>query len=173
MRQAGVFLSKIAFIMVLAGNLSCAPEPPAQHAADAISAEPTLAYEPLHDPLNNSSWVLITLRGNRPVEGSILTIKFSEGRWDGMTGCNHIYGGDPFTTPYEITEDGELRIPGFMITLLPCVDAAGASPEKTQQEETYTAALLSVASYRLGENQLELQDHNGETILVFVREETP
>lgn len=124
---------------------------------------------PAKDPLAGTSWVLASLQGQPPLEGTRITLEFSGGFIRGSAGCNQydrlVIGDDVAGAMYKATEDGSLKIPKLVSTALACLAPEGVM----DQEKAYLQALRSVVAFRLVENQLELQDAAGETVLVFTR----
>jgi len=129
------------------------------------AASPT----PARDPLNGTRWVLSSLHGEPPLEGTRITLEFSGGFIRGFAGCNKydraVIGDDFAGAMYKATEDGSLTVPALAHTLLACLTPEGAN----DQEKAYLKALHSAVAFRLVENRLELQNATGETILVFAR----
>ena len=130
-----------------------------------VAASPTSAK----DPLNGTRWVLLSLYGQPPLEGTRITLEFSGGFIRGFAGCNKydraVIGDDFAGAMHKATEDGSLMVPVLAHTLLACLTPEGGN----DQEKTYLKALHSAVAFRLVENHLELQDAAGETILVFTR----
>jgi heat shock protein HslJ len=121
-------------------------------AACAGAAEPTPAVL----ELEGTRWVLDTLNGSPPVEGSEITLEFQDGNAAGSAGCNS-YGGS-FTT-----DGGQLSIPEIVRTEMACLEPEGVM----EQEDAYLAALQSAAAYRLVDGRLQIENAAGEAVLVF------
>jgi heat shock protein HslJ len=124
---------------------------------------------PARDPLNNTRWVLLTLHGEPPLEGTRITLEFVGGFISGFAGCNEYdsrqqIGDGEIRGKYKATEDGSLDTPGVTHTLL-----ASLTPEVNDQERAYLKTLADATSFRLVGNRLELQDATGQTTLVFTR----
>jgi heat shock protein HslJ len=129
----------------------------------------TATAVPARDPLNGTRWVLLSLHGEPPLEGTRITLEFSGGFIRGFAGCNkydskQVIGDAEIRGKYKATEDGSLDTPGVTRTLL-----ASLTPEVNDQENAYLKALAEAVAFRLVENRLELQDATGETTLVFTR----
>ena len=109
--------------------------------------------EPVPD-LNDTVWIVNTLNGQRPLEGSELTLGLFNGQVIGSAGCNR------FSGHYETSGDsmafGELATTG-----VPCPQVL------LDQQNTYVEALESVTSFQAGNEQLSLLDEKGETILSY------
>ena len=121
------------------------------------------------DPLEGTTWVLLTLRGERLLEGTRIILEFSGGFIRGFAGCNEygraVIGDDVAGAKYKAGEDGSLTVPRLSITALDCPTPEGV----VDQEKAYLGALRSAAAYRLVDDRLEIQDAAGETILVYAR----
>lgn len=135
-------------------------------------ATPSLApsVTPAPDPLAGTRWVLLSLNGQPPLEGSPVTLAFSGGFIRGSTGCNKVdrvvIGDDAAAAMYKATEDGSLTIPGLMVTQVECPPIIGMA----DQEKAYLDALRSVVAYRLVTDLLELRNAAGEPVLTFARQ---
>jgi heat shock protein HslJ len=111
--------------------------------------------------LKDTEWLLTSLLGNSPLEGSRITHNLGEEGFEGYAGCNN-YGGE-----YEAADEGILVTSDIFLTAVGC-----SSPEGImEQEMAYVQALGSSATYRLTNDRLEIADTSGETILVFTGRE--
>jgi len=115
--------------------------------------------------LTGTKWVLTSLRGQPLLPDTTISLEFGEAWYSGYTGCNN-YGGGPDSGKYTATDEGTLKIIGMAVTVQLCPTPAGVM----EQEQMYVAAFASIATYRLNEDCLELQDATGETILVYARQ---
>jgi len=115
--------------------------------------------------LTGTKWVLTSLRGQPLLPDTTISLEFGEAWYSGYTGCNN-YGGGPDSGKYTATDEGTLKIIGMAVTVQLCPTPAGVM----EQEQMYVAAFASIATYRLNEDCLELQDAPGETILVYARQ---
>jgi len=84
-----------------------------------------------------------------------VTINFAEGEVNGTAGCNNYFG------PYEV-DGNSLTIGPLGSTMMMCIQDDTAT-----QETAFLANLGNVASYDIVNNQLQLIDADGNTILVF------
>jgi len=109
--------------------------------------------------LEDGKWVLTSLNGFAPLDGTQISLEFSIGQVSGNAGCNH-YGGS-----YQIQNDA-LSIKELYNTEMACQDVRGVM----DQERTYLD-LLSIANHLVlqGENLTLFND--SQTILVFTRQE--
>jgi heat shock protein HslJ len=122
------------------------------------------SISPVEAPdLVGTEWVLTSLNGEGLIEGSEITLFFEETVLGGSMTCNG-YGGGPDSGKYVATDDGTLDIlRPLAVTAQLC-----SSPEGVmEQEAAYIEALLSAATYRVMVDRLEINDADGETILVF------
>ena len=115
--------------------------------------------------LEDTQWVLTSLRSNSLLEETEITLKFENKTLSGSAGCNG-YGGGPDSGSYSATKSGTLEIPVVAITEMWCM-----SPEGVMEQETaYVTALTSAATYVVEGDRLEIQDADGTTILVYARQ---
>lgn len=103
-------------------------------------------------------WVLTTMNGSQPLEGSTVTISFTDGNIGGKAGCNS-YGGK-----YKTGQDGLLELEEVFSTEMACLEPEGIM----QQETTYLETLIQAASFEASADQLTIKNVADETILVFV-----
>jgi heat shock protein HslJ len=122
------------------------------------------SISPVEAPdLAGTEWALTSLNGEGLIESTEITLYFEETFLGGSMTCNG-YGGGPDSGKYVARDDGTLDIlRPLAVTAQLC-----SSPEGImEQEEAYIEALLSAATYRVIVNRLEIDDADGETILVF------
>ncbi|MGE0501299.1 MAG: META domain-containing protein [Rhizobiaceae bacterium] len=108
-------------------------------------------------PLTGTDWLLHSLAGRPPVDGSEISLAFDdEGRLSGFSGCNWYFGEATFGDAGRIsiiaggdTYAGEM-VPGAM-----------------QQETEYLEALSQISSYRISQRRLVLDDASGGELLLF------
>ena len=116
-----------------------------------------VVFEPVpNDPLDGTSWVLVSLEGEDPLGGISITASFDAGSLHGSSGCNN-YGAS-----YEIDGD-RIEVREIESTLMACIDPRGAS----DQEQKFIALLGSSQSYQIADGQLRLLRSNRE-LLSFV-----
>lgn len=115
--------------------------------------------------LPGTKWVLTSLRGQPLLPDTTISLEFGEAWYSGYTGCNN-YGGGPDSGKYTTTDEGILEILGMAVTVQACPEPEGVM----EQEQAYIAAFASIATYRLNEDRLELQDATGETVLIYARQ---
>jgi heat shock protein HslJ len=113
--------------------------------------------------LAGTEWALTSLNGEGLIEGTEITLFFEETFLGGSMTCNG-YGSGPDSGKYVARDDSTLDIlQPLAVTVQLC-----SSPEGImEQEAAYIEALLSAATYRVIVDRLEIDDADGETILVF------
>ncbi len=110
--------------------------------------------------LEGSEWVLSSVNGETPLQGTQITLAFEDGVAGGFGGCN-AYGG-------QYTRDGaDLSIDEIASTAQACLEPEGVM----EQEAAYMDTLSRVASYQVADGRLELLDDAGEVRLVYTRQE--
>lgn len=116
-------------------------------------------------PLAGTEWVLTSLNGDSPIEGTEINIYFEESFLGGSMTCNG-YGGGPDSGKYIATDDGALTLGQyFAVTVQLCSEPQGIM----EQEAAYIEALLSAETYRVVDDRLQLGNGAGQITLVFVR----
>ncbi len=89
--------------------------------------------------------------------GTEITIEFRDGQLGGNAGCNSTFGA------YEL--DGyDLTVGGVGMTEMYC----GAPEGVMEQESAYLAALQSVATVQITDDQLQIANADGETVLAYI-----
>lgn len=113
--------------------------------------------------LADTSWELVSLNGKDLIEGTAITLVFTETYLGGQMGCNG-YGGSPDTGKYNIKRDGTFQIGDpFAVTVQLCTDPEGIM----EQEAEYIEALMNAVKFRMVDNRLEIDNGIGETILIL------
>ena len=110
--------------------------------------------------LAGTQWILSSMNGNPPLEGSTVTLTFEQENFGGRSGCN-TYGGD-----YSAAQDGKLTLGSAVMTEMACMEPAGVM----EQETTFVNTLTQAASYQIDGDQLEVKNADGDTILVFTKQ---
>jgi heat shock protein HslJ len=115
--------------------------------------------------LEGPTWLLesyLDIEGNLTARlpQTRVTINFAEGEVSGTAGCNNYFG------PYQ-ADGNSLTIGPLGSTMMMCIQDDTAT-----QETAFLANLGNVASYDIVNNQLQLIDAEGNTILVFNVEES-
>jgi heat shock protein HslJ len=114
-------------------------------------------------PLQGSTWVLASYMG---ADGSMITAlpdieataSFQDGQVSGMGSCNRYFGS------YEV-DGSSLSFSQFGSTMMAC------QPEIMQQEAAFLAAMGSTAGFEISNDQLLLQDANGQTVVILNSEQ--
>jgi heat shock protein HslJ len=146
-------------------------EPVENPPADASSIKWTLIQEvSKRMSLEGRRWTLESYanNGGEPVSllpGTEITIEFREGQVSGNAGCNGYFGS------YEVG-DNNLSISDVAMTEMFCAEPEGVM----DQESAYLAVLRTAAAYQIMEDQLQITDVDGATVLTYsslVVEPTP
>jgi heat shock protein HslJ len=147
-------------VLVAGLLLLVACRPAATPAPGATTAEaPATATPEAPIPLEGTEWTLTSLRSDKPVAGSYLTLTFYPDNYmEGAAGCNS-YGVE------YATSDQGFHIAEIHRTDFECEEPPGIMP----QDEAFFEALASVAAYRATGDRLEFDNAAGETILVYAR----
>lgn len=103
--------------------------------------------------LEGTHWQLQSLNGHSLLEGSRITLEFSEQNFQGFAGCRD------YTGAYQASGD-DIRFPQLAMTQTDCPD-----PALLDQEGEYTTALSEATHYRLSEGQLEIETAPGKALL--------
>lgn len=110
-----------------------------------------------------TEWDLISLDGNNIIEGTAITLNFTDEYLGGEMGCNG-YGGSPDGGKYRVTGDGTLTlILPLAVTVQLCTEPEGIM----EQEAAYIEALRNATNFRMVDNRLEIGNEEGEIILIF------
>ena len=149
-------LFSLVFVLLLVA--ACGPPPSPARPGDTATPPGS------GNQLAGTEWVLTSLRGEAPLEGTHISLKFQEEIVVGFAGCNAYGGGGG---GYTASPDGSLEIPAPARTAMACLEPEGVM----DQEDAYFQALTSAASYSLAGDQLEIQNEAGETVLVFTGRE--
>jgi len=113
--------------------------------------------------LTDTSWELVSLNGKDLIEGTAVTLVFTETYLGGQMGCNG-YGGSPDSGKYIIKRDGTFQLGDpFAVTVQLCTDPEGIM----EQEAEYVEALMTVSHYQIVDNRLVLENETGGTYLIF------
>jgi heat shock protein HslJ len=116
--------------------------------------------------LEGTQWTLVSYVNSQGetvyvLPGTEITTKSTADQIAGGAGCNNYFAS------YQV-EGNNLTIGQIGSTVMAC------EPEVNEQETQYLAALKSVASYQVADDQLQMMNVDGETVLTFsVLEPTP
>lgn len=115
-------------------------------------------------PFEGTTWSLRFMKSGEDVlpllPGTTVTALFEGEQISGSSGCNTYNGG------YTIDGDSMTISENMVVTLMNCADPKGIM----DQEQSYLAALTTVAGLDQAGGMLLLLDAEGEPILVFVGE---
>lgn len=106
--------------------------------------------------LEGTQWVLATLNGQPPVEGTTPTAAFAENQISGSAGCNQYSGS-------YVTSSSTLTIREVAMTEMYCMEPEGVM----EQEQSFLSALTSAAGYQVTDGRLEILDPAGNAALTF------
>ncbi len=115
------------------------------------------ALLPTQSELDESRWLLQSLRGQSLLEDTAITAKFTPGGISGSSGCNN-YGAKVSFLPFNRMEIDEVAN-----TDMYC----GVRSGLMEQEELYLQTLAAATSYRLENDNLVLMDRAGDILLNF------
>lgn len=115
------------------------------------------------DELAGTEWELISLNGKSLIEGTAITLEFTETYLGGQMGCN-CYGGSPDSGKYVSKSNGTFQLGDpFAVTVQLCTDPEGIM----DQESEYIEALMAASRYQILDDRLEIVDEAGEFMLVY------
>lgn len=107
------------------------------------------------DPTGRT-WTLVELGSAPAVEGTLVTLTFSDGQISGSGGCNSYTGSAVWG------EDGTLSVdPAVATTLMAC------EPPVMDQETAFFAMLAEAAEFRVDGDELVLSDDGGTAVARF------
>ena len=110
--------------------------------------------------LENTNWTLVSYFDGtaiqQPPADAEVTLAFADGAAGGKSGCNR------YQSAVTIGDD-TLRFGPTMGTKMAC------PPPVMEVEQAYLRALEMVATWRITDDTLDLQDGSGQTILTFSR----
>jgi heat shock protein HslJ len=109
------------------------------------------------DPLEGTSWELVTLAGGGLIPGTEITLNFEKGEVHGSAGCN-TYGGG-----YRL-DGNKITMTDLYNTEMACMDPEGVMDQETE----YLEMLRDALSFQVEGSQLSIEASSGE-VLVFVR----
>ena len=111
------------------------------------------------DPLEGTSWRLMTLGGSSLIPGTEITLVFEKGQVHGSSGCN-TYGGS-----YQVDGD-KITMTDLYNTEMACMDPAGVM----DQESEYLELLRDAQAFQIDEAELVIEAASDE-VLAFARGE--
>lgn len=131
------------------------PAPPPKADNKDMPAQTDSSANAPAGPLAGTHWVLETLGGNPPIQGSQATLNIGEdGRGSGSDGCNRF-----MTT---VSADGSA------IAFGPLASTMMACPEPImKQAGAFGQALAAAKTYSVMNGQLSLMDEKGATLITF------
>lgn len=119
------------------------------------AGEALMVFEPGINPLMRADWVLVSLAGDPVLDGTTITADFQSDGIGGSAGCNM------YSAIY-ILNGSDLSFSPPISTRRAC------QPESVMDQETrYLAALETVTRFSIVNNQLVLEDEEGDPVLVY------
>jgi len=113
--------------------------------------------------LANTSWELVSLNGKDLIEGTAITLEFTETYLGGQMGCNG-YGGSPDSGKYISKSNGTFQLGDpFAVTVQLCTNPEGIM----EQEAEYIETLMSASHYQILDDRLVINNEGGELIFVY------
>ena len=114
---------------------------------------------------HRARWVLESLDGSPPLEGTTLRLGVTGNGYGGHDGCNSFGGGHEGSLPVA-SRDGAFSVPsGGAETTKLCEWVEGLM----EQAEAYKSAIRGGETFRINGDLLKILDGKGEVRLVFVR----
>lgn len=113
-------------------------------------------------------WILETLDGNPPVEGTYATFTVSEDSFGGYDGCNSFSIMRNFATPVANSDGTTSPVILEESTLQLCRRRDG-DDDIMEQADAYRDAIREAKGFRLDGDRLEFRDEAGEVRAVFFR----
>lgn len=118
----------------------------------------TLIDQASDDPLDHTSWVLLSYGKIKPIDGTRIIADFKDGEIRGSAGCNSYFGSYKIGgNSIEMSEIGS--------TLMACMEPEGIM----EQEQLIMSFLSDAQGYRLEDGQLQIIRSDGEA-LSFVQQ---
>ena len=158
--------------------------------SEAIKETPTVAPReatvtptPVHEPTPEATntpeamfwglpygvkWILETLDGNPPVEGTYATFTVSEDSFGGYDGCNSFSIMRNFETPVANPDGTTSPVILEESTIQLCKRRDGDN-DIMEQADAYRDALREAKGFRLDGDRLEVRDEAGEVRAVFFK----
>ena len=112
---------------------------------------------PAGDPLEGTSWRLVTLGGAGLIPGTEITLTFEQRQVHGSSGCN-TYGGS-----YEVDGD-KITMTDLYNTEMACMDPQGVMDQETE----YLELLRDAQAFQIDEAELVIEAASDE-VLAFAR----
>jgi heat shock protein HslJ len=105
--------------------------------------------------LNGTFWMVTSINGSDPINGTYLTLAFVDGWATGNAGCNE-FGGE-----YSSNKEGEVEVLFLLRHEVSCVEPPGVM----EQEDVFLNILEEIEQYQLVEGKLRL-DAKDEYLLL-------
>ncbi len=131
----------------------------------AIVVEGACGSPPDVESPDGSRWILQSLDGRSPIDGSFVTLKVDGNRVGGFDGCNWYGARSEDGTPFA-RSDGTLSIPPVGSTARDCHTPDGV----IEQAEAYKGALPQSERFHVLGDRLEVFGSEDEPRMVFTRQ---
>ena len=112
--------------------------------------------------LDDTEWELVSLYSSDLIEGTAISLYFTDEYLGGQMGCNG-YGGTPDSGKYHAKSDGTFTLGSlFAVTVQLCNEPEGIM----EQEKTYIEALITAEYYQIVDDHLEIENKAGKFIYI-------
>ena len=155
----------LIIILITVSFLGCSPKTVELVSTGSVAETEDRDFTPVPktDELAGTSWELVSLNGKDLIEGTAITLEFSETYLGGQMRCNG-YGGSRDTGKYFISGDGTFQLGDpFAVTVQLCTEPEGIM----EQEAEYIETLMSASNYQIEADRLEIKNEVGERILIY------
>ena len=129
----------------------------------ALLTAVVLACGGAHEDLYGN-WQLSLLHGEPVRSQRPLTLELHDDHYRGGDGCNSFSGTYVYATLKSGASGDFILRPGLR------TEAGCPTEDQADQADSYFDALISGTQYRVVDEELEVLDWDGQTLLVFVRE---
>ena len=120
------------------------------------------------DEIVGVRWILESLEGNPPVEGTYATLTVSDDSFGGYDGCNSFSIRRSNTTP-AANPDGPSSPVVLVESTLQLCERRDGDTDIMDQADAYQDALIDAKSFRLDGDRLEVSDEAGEVRAVLFK----
>ena len=122
---------------------------------------------PPSQDLGDFKWVLQSINGRPPIEGTFVFLRLNGVRLGGFDGCHTFGGGHDDGTPIALSTGAFTMPSSIASTAIGCVDLEGI----LDQADAFMMALRQSTSFRLFDDGLQMLDEVENVRLVFLRQE--
>ena len=107
--------------------------------------------------LIGTNWILTAIEGQPPIAGHMISLQISSEYFSGSAGCNR------YSAKYTAKSPNSFLIDELEINEAACIEPTGIM----EQENLYIERLSSAIKYQLIDQELILEDEQGQTILRY------